>query len=541
MKNFLAVLVFLFTNLWGQTPTAFHPKTSIQIQQKEDRLVILIPPKTHLKTTFLKVESTSSPQAIRMGTLPPASGQDELGDDIYRQELIWPMLFNTSEPELEVTVTYQPCTEGPGGICYPPTQQKIKVRPVESLSSLETPFSWWTLVSIFFAGLLASLTPCVYPMIPITMAVIGIRDISKRKAAVLTLALVIGMAITYSTLGVIAALSGNVFGSILSSASFIIGMSTLFFIFGASLLGAFEFSLSSSLQSRLQSWSSQSGIWGPFLTGVILGPLSAPCIGPILGTILITISQGKGLVLGALELFIFALGMGVPFMMVGILGAQLPKSGAWLEFIKKTMGLMVLSFALWTLRTILPTTWLLWMCLGLAVLSVWIYLHIQIDSLRLKIIHRSMLAVTTLFTVYFILRLTEMHFKTTVFQGTTARILGLDKSFKQEWMNQDLELAIEQAKKLNRPILVDVYADWCAACFELDEKTWPDEAVRAYVRSHYVAIRIDMDKIRPDLAKRYQVIGYPTVLVLDSEGREIKRSLGYQSPRAMLKFITFSQ
>lgn len=541
MKNFLAVLVFLFTNLWGQTPTAFHPKTSIQIQQKEDRLVILIPPKTHLKTTFLKVESTSSPQAIRMGTLPPASGQDELGDDIYRQELIWPMLFNTSEPELEVTVTYQPCTEGPGGICYPPTQQKIKVRPVESLSSPETPFSWWTLVSIFFAGLLASLTPCVYPMIPITMAVIGIRDISKRKAAVLTLALVIGMAITYSTLGVIAALSGNVFGSILSSASFIIGMSTLFFIFGASLLGAFEFSLSSSLQGRLQSWSSRSGIWGPFLTGVILGPLSAPCIGPILGTILITISQGKGLLLGALELFIFALGMGVPFMMVGILGAQLPKSGAWLEFIKKTMGLMVLSFALWTLRTILPTTWLLWMCLGLTVLSVWIYLHIQIDSLRLKIIHRSMLAVTTLFTVYFILRLTEMHFKTTVFQGTTARILGLDKSFKQEWMNQDLELAIEQGKKLNRPILVDVYADWCAACFELDEKTWPDEAVRAYIRSHYVAIRIDMDKIRPDLAKRYQVIGYPTVLVLDSEGREIKRSLGYQSPRAMLKFITFSQ
>lgn len=541
MKNSFAAFFLLVSNLWGQAQVEFRPIESIRIEQNADRLVIQIPPKAHLKTTFLKVEALSSPQAIRMGTLPRASGQDELGDDIYRQELIWPIFFNTVEPELELTVTYQPCTEGPGGICYPPTQQKIKVRPMVSPSSGDPSFPWWSFISIFFAGLLASFTPCVYPMIPITIAVIGIRDISKKRAAVLTFALVMGMALTYSMLGIIAALSGSIFGSILSSVSFIVAISTLFFIFGISLLGAFEFSLSSSVQNRLQSWSSRSGIWGPFLTGVALGPLSAPCIGPILGTILITISQGKTVFLGALELFIFALGMGVPFMMVGILGAQLPKSGAWLEFLKKTMGLMVLSFALWTLRTILPVAWLLGMCFALAVIAIPIYLKIKIDSSRLKMLHKSILAVTTLFVIYFALRLTEIHFKITIFRGATARILGLDQSFKKEWMNQDLEAAIEEAQKQDRPILVDVYSDWCAACFELDQNTWPDESIRDYIQKNYIAIRIDMDKIRPDLAKRYQIIGYPTILVLNTEGREMKRALGYRGPQEMLQFINLNQ
>ena len=539
MKNLLVASFLMASSLWGQVSVEFRPVESIRILQNQDRLVIQIPPKAHLKTTFLKVEALSSPQAIRMGELPKASGKDELGDNIYRQELIWPILFNTTETDLELTVTYQPCTEGPGGICYPPTQQKIKVRSVAS-SSTDISFPWWSFLGIFFAGLLASLTPCVYPMIPITIAVIGIRDISKKRAAILTLALVMGMAIMYSLLGIFAVLSGNVFGSILGSASFIIVISILFFIFGLSLLGAFEFSISTSAQNRLQSWSTRSGIWAPFLTGVVLGPLSAPCIGPILGTILVSISKGS-LFLGAVELFIFALGMGVPFMLVGILGVQLPKSGAWLEFLKKTMGFIVLAFAIWTLRTILPVTWTLWLCFALVIVAIWLYQKIHIDSSPLKLIYRIICVLLGLFVVYFSLRLTEVYLKITIFKGSTARILGLDQSFKQEWMNQDLEAAIEEAKKKDRPILVDVYADWCAACFELDQRTWPDEAVRDYVRKNYIAIRIDMDKIRPDLAKRYQILGYPTILVLDTEGREIKRILGYQSPQEMLRFMNLNQ
>jgi len=163
------------------------------------------------------------------------------------------------------------------------------------------------------------------------------------------------------------------------------------------------------------------------------------------------------------------------------------------------------------------------------------------DSSPLKLIYRIICVLLGLFVVYFSLRLTEVYLKITIFKGSTARILGLDQSFKQEWMNQDLEAAIEEAKKKDRPILVDVYADWCAACFELDQRTWPDEAVRDYVRKNYIAIRIDMDKIRPDLAKRYQILGYPTILVLDTEGREIKRILGYQSPQEMLRFMNLNQ
>ena len=216
MKNLLVASFLMASSLWGQGSVEFRPVESIRILQNQDRLVIQIPPKAHLKTTFLKVEALSSPQAIRMGELPKASGKDELGDDIYRQELVWPILFNTTETDLELTVTYQPCTEGPGGICYPPTQQKVKVRSIAS-SSTGFSFPWWSFLGIFFAGLLASLTPCVYPMIPITIAVIGIRDISKKRAAILTLALVMGMALMYSLLGIFAVLSGNVFDTITSN------------------------------------------------------------------------------------------------------------------------------------------------------------------------------------------------------------------------------------------------------------------------------------------------------------------------------------
>ncbi len=542
MKKTLVLFLLSASILLGQTQIEFRPVESIRIQQDENRIVIQTPPIAHLKKAFLKVESLEDPKAVRMGRLPKATEQDELGDDIYRQELILPLIFDTSASELELTVTYQPCTEGPGGICYPPTQQKIKVRPVTSSSSVtDMSFSWWSFVGIFFAGLLAAFTPCVYPTIPITLAVIGIRDITRTQAALLTFALIIGMALTYSTLGVIAALTGNVFGSILGSVAFITTISGLFIIFGISLLGFFEISLSSEAQTRLQSWTSRSGVWGPFLTGVALGPISAPCVGPILGTILVAISQGKTILLGAIELFIFALGMGVPFMMVGVLGTRLPKSGVWLEFMKKTMGFMVIAFALWTLRTVLPITAILWMCLILTIISFLIYLKMNIETAYLNLVRKVIFIFITLFVLYFTLRLVEVNLNVTIFRGSIAKILGLDQSFKKEWRNQDLETAILEAKKQNRPILVDIYSDWCAACYELDEKTWPDEDLRAYIQSNYIAIRIDTDKIRPDLAKRYQIIGYPTVLILDADGQEIRRSLGYRSPKDMLKFIKLNQ
>lgn len=165
----------------------------------------------------------------------------------------------------------------------------------------------------------------------------------------------------------------------------------------------------------------------------------------------------------------------------------------------------------------------------------------NIETAYLNLVRKVIFIFITLFVLYFTLRLVEVNLNVTIFRGSIAKILGLDQSFKKEWRNQDLETAILEAKKQNRPILVDIYSDWCAACYELDEKTWPDEDLRAYIQSNYIAIRIDTDKIRPDLAKRYQIIGYPTVLILDADGQEIRRSLGYRSPKDMLKFIKLNQ
>ena len=508
---------------------AVDPATVVALAVRDGAIVLEAPPGAHLKRAFLAVElQPGSPGRLEAGPLPPPTGQDELGDGIWRGPVVVPVRGEGLRGTVGLRVTYQLCTEGVGGVCYPPTDRLLQVEasrlaraPRESWSLL------WSFLGAFGAGLAASLTPCVYPMVPITMAVVGATGGGRLQGLLRSLALVAGMALTYTALGVLAAATGQAFGAWAQRPVFLVPVSLLFGAFALSLFGAFELRLPASLQTRLQGGGARRGWFGAFLAGLVLGPLSAPCVGPIAGTILLAIATAGQVLLGALQLFTFALGMGVLFVAVGTFSASLPRSGAWLIGLKRLLGLVALGFAVWNLRTLTPV-WLdrtLWAAVLLA--AAWVF-GIPGLARRQAAAWEKGFGLAALGGALVV--------------GSLAVTSGLavlprSETWRALWREQDYEGALTAAKAGGKLVVVDVGAEWCAECKELDEKTWPDPGIAAWISGHAVAVRLDTDKVRKDLARPLRILGYPTVLVLDADGRELRRILGFQKPAEMLAFL----
>ena len=562
---------------WAQkADPSFDPVKSVSLGFQGGAVVLSAPPGAHLKSAFMAVEKQGGPGSLKVGKLPPGDAKDEIGDPVWHGTVRIPVSGTGLAGTVALAVTYQPCTEGEGGVCYPPTTRTLQVKAAEipaekgaekpavspvaetkaeskPEAKVEAPAAassapppavpapapesslLWSFLLMFLAGLGASLTPCVYPMIPITMAIIGAKGGGKAKGFVLSLALVLGMAVTYTTLGVVAAKSGAAFGAFAQKPSFLIPVSLIFAVFALSLFGAFEIRLPAGLAAKLQGDGSRSGLGGAFVMGLVLGPLSAPCVGPIVGSVLVGIAQHGQVWLGAAQLFVFSLGMGVLFLAVGTFSAGLPRSGDWLTRLKQVMGLVVLAFAAWNVRLLVAdwanaAMWSLVMLVGAGVLGAFEPAAGLVPSLRRA---AGLLALAL-----------------GLLLGVKAVEGGLDVSLLPRggaasapvpaagpWLENDYEGALAKAKAEKKLVLVDTYAQWCAQCKELDEKTWPDPAVQAWIRDHAVAVRIDTDKVRPDLATKLRIQSYPTVLLLDAEGREVRRSLGFQRPPAMLAWL----
>jgi thiol:disulfide interchange protein DsbD len=515
-----------------------------------------------------------------MGKLPPTTAKDELGDGVWHDSVRVPVSGEGLSGTVTLQVTYQPCTEGEGGACYPPTTRPLEVKAVEILAAApvavaaekpavspmekgkvmeipkveETPSPapsfhlaltvtsapvphtslLLSLLLVFLAGMGASLTPCVYPMIPITMAIVGAKGGGKARGFALSAVLVLGMAVTYTTLGVLAAKSGAAFGAFAQKPAFLIPVSLLFAAFALSLFGAFELALPPSLAMKLQGDGSRKGFTGAFLMGLVLGPLSAPCVGPVIGAVLVGIAQQGDVWLGGLQLFVFALGMGVLFLAVGTFSAGLPRSGDWLTRFKQIMGLVVLGFAAWNVRLIVPAwgNFVMWAFVTIAGAAVFGLFEAAEDLVGQ---FRKGLAILLLaFAVLLGVRAVEAFLQVDLLPRAGVSAV---KDEHSGWLEQDLEGALAQAKAEHKVVLVDIYADWCAQCKELDEKTWPDAGVKQWISQNAVAIRIDTDAKRKDLAIRLQIRSYPTVLLLDAEGHELRRILGFQGPESMRTWL----
>lgn len=366
-------------------------------------------------------------------------------------------------------------------------------------------------------GLLSAMTPCVYPMIAITVSVFGARKAESRmQGAMLSTAFVLGMAALFTPLGVISASTGKVFGSELQNPIIMVPIAVLFVAMAASMFGAFEMNLPPSLQNRLAQVGGV-GLKGAFLLGLVSGLIAAPCVGPVLIFLLGWISTTGDMVFGGLALFVYALGLGSLFWVVGTFAVSLPKSGRWLEHVKSVFGLIMLSMAFYYLKPFLPipdlaertpevlATGAVLLVLGVAAGAVHLSFH---DSTKTRLRKGAgiSLAVAGIATLL-------------VWNA------ALPAGAKIDWLH-DYDEAKALAERTQKPLLVDFTAEWCGACGEISRDTLSDPRV-VHQAQDFIPVKVDLTDMGNEKGKaalkRYNQTGLPLVVLHSRKGGEVHR------------------
>ena len=386
---------------------------------------------------------------------------------------------------------------------------------------------------IFVAGLATSLTPCVYPMIAITVSVFGARQAESRaKAALLSTAFVLGIAALFTPLGVVSALTGSAFGSALASPWVVGALAALFMAMALSMFGLFDLALPSALQNRLAE-AGGFGVRGAFVLGFANGLIAAPCTGPVLAVLLTWVATTGNVGFGALALFIYAIGIGVLFWVVGTFAITLPKSGRWVEWTKSVFGIAMLALAFYYLRGVLPyprpdvrdQIWLA-IALGLVVGGV-VAGAVHLSFRGGAWIARLRKAIGVAACVAGIL-------------GVVGYAEALPPGAHITW-TEDFEAGKSEALTEGRPMLVDFGADWCGACQELERDVLSDPRVVAEAR-RFVTVRVDLstDKATEEkwaLLKDYKQPGLPLVVMHNSDGSEAGRVTGMLDSEEFLEMM----
>lgn len=417
------------------------------------------------------------------------------GDASIKAVIEVPIDFDLGDYAAKFVVTYQACTEK---YCLLPQDIEIDIPFIalsksDNFGSVNNPIKsefqkafskglFYVFLIVFIAGFLTSLTPCIFPMIPITLAVLGKRSIgtSKLRGFLISLFYVLGIALTYSLLGLLAASTGYLFGSFLGS-PIVAGVIALVFVLMAlSMFGLYDIQPPSFVANMLKQ-KTQKGFAGAFIAGILAGVVASPCVGPVLISILTFVAQTKNHVLGFFLLFTFALGFGVLFMVLGTfsqLAHKLPKAGAWMNRVKFLFGLVMLGLALYYIYPVLPKTWL--------------------QNLPGQ-------------------------------QQTQSAV---------PWVTYSQE-ALDKAKENKQGVIIDFYADWCLSCKELERFTFSQPDVQTY-GENFVWLKFDATQESPEfnkLKEKYSIIGLPHIVFYNDLGEYLPQSTltGFENKDLFLK------
>jgi thiol:disulfide interchange protein DsbD len=401
------------------------------------------------------------------------------------------------------------------------------------MQGLETPISaalssgniFSTLAIAFGAGVATSLTPCVYPMIAVTVSVFGARETKSRaEGALLSTSFVLGMAALFVPLGLMASLTGGVFGAALASPVVLVAIALLFAALAASMFGAFHLDIPSSLKTKLAS-AGGVGLRGAFILGMVSALIAAPCTGPVLGALLTWVSSTRDAMVGGLGLFAYALGLGMLFWIVGTFAVGLPKSGRWLGWVKSFFGVVMLTAAVYYVRPLLPNLSLPaglgsksgFLLGGIMLVAVGVGLgaiHLSFEYTELK--ERARKGVGVLMVVC----------------GLLSVISGFETVEGEHlaW-REDFKAAEAEALASGKPMLVDFSASWCGACGELERHTFSNPDV-VKEGQRFVTVRVDLSPGKDNPEKReylarYAQRGLPLVVLHNADGRESTRVTGF--------------
>jgi thiol:disulfide interchange protein DsbD len=368
-----------------------------------------------------------------------------------------------------------------------------------------------TFAVLFVAGILTSLTPCVYPLIPITVSVFGARQAEHRgRSVALSATYVGGIAAMYSALGLFAALSGKAFGTVLSSPAVVVVLAVFLIALAASMFGAYEIALPYALQQKLSAVKG-TGFAHAFGMGLVAGIIAAPCTGPVLAGVLAFVATQRNALLGFWMLFTYAVGMGLLFFLLGATSLRLPRSGAWMETVKSVLGVALVAAAVTLVLPFVPRPG----ALPLSTRSVGIiagalaFAGVLAGALSLSFHGASREKALKAGALVLLLAGVGLLFG-------WAGAPRSDNPFQIPWLS-DEKAAVQQSLASGKPLLIDFSAEWCAACKDLDVHTWTDPVVAKEVSDRFVALKIDAteetDEIN-QLTSKYDVPGLPTVLMM---------------------------
>ncbi|MCF6690083.1 protein-disulfide reductase DsbD [Raoultella terrigena] len=487
--------------------------------------------------------------------------------EIYRQRLTVPVTLTQAAKGATLTVTWQGCADA--GFCYPPETKVVPLsaalalalssdeqaptrpalpvagapklnpplpveprpalalaerppaatpapeRPAATTDGSRLPFSalWALLIGIGIA-----FTPCVLPMYPLISGIVlgGERRLSTARALLLAFIYVQGMALTYTALGMVVAAAGLQFQAALQHPYVLIGLSAVFILLALSMFGLFTLQLPSSLQTRLTLMSNtQRGgsAGGVFAMGAIAGLICSPCTTAPLSAILLYIAQSGNLWLGGGTLYLYALGMGLPLILVTVFGNRLlPKSGPWMAHVKTAFGFVILALPVFLLERILGEVWglRLWSLLAVAFFS-WAFITSLGATRPWQRIMQIVLLAAALVSV--------RPLQDWAFDAPTAQQQA-HLAFTRVGTVDELDRALAQAK--GRPVMLDLYADWCVACKEFEKYTFSTPEVQQALKDT-VLLQVDVTKNSAQdvaLLKHLRVLGLPTILFFNAQGEE---------------------
>jgi thiol:disulfide interchange protein DsbD len=524
----------------------------------------------------------AEPAGVTLGS--PRFPEGEIHEDkffgkqvTYRREVrILVPLAAAGAERIRLSVTSQGCADI--GVCYVPQVQSAELRLAAfgdargSIFRKDEPFAstperkaavseelrftgvleagrlWAVIVVFLVAGLLLTFTPCVLPMIPILSGIIvgeG-RGVTRRRAGLISLAYVLGMAVTYTAIGIAAAFSGSLFSAALQNAWVLGAFALVFVLLALSMFGFYELQLPSGWQSRLTQASNRlaGGNWGAVvLMGALSAAIVSPCVAAPLAGALLYIGQTRDALLGGTALFSMAIGMGIPLVLVGVSGGLLlPRAGAWMSAVKRFFGVLLLAVAIWIVSPVIPVAvqMLLWATL---LIGSGVFLG-ALESLGKdssgwdRLGKTAGLLALLVGTAQAAGAFSGARDPLRPLAGLLAGSHETGPPFETVTTSADLNARLKTAGKA---AMLDFYADWCVSCKEMERFTFSDPQVKARL-ARMVLLRVDVTANTPDdkaLLKRFHLFGPPGIVFFDANGREIEglRVIGYQPPDKFIRAL----
>ncbi len=432
----------------------------------------------------------------------------------------FPLSFTSTAPHKAPTSEKKTAAEQKQTI-QPNTQSKPKATSFQQkIQTLFTETESWgiRLVLALLLGFLLSLTPCIYPMIPITIGVLQSQgSASLVRNVLIALTYVIGIAVTFATFGTIAALSGKMFGSFMHNPMVIIGIVALLAYLAGSMIGLYNLYLPPFMRSTNTNIKKGSFL-SIFLFGAASGTVASPCLSPGLVLLLSLVTAARNPALGFALLFCFGVGLGIPLLIIGTFSGSLnvlPKAGNWMVDVKQFFGFIMLATCLYFLASILPLYIIAWIGMLLSI-SVGIFYFRganKTSSFTPRTIKNIVGILLLGLSVYLAF---EAYKQTDIYRATQPLDI---------WLH-DYKHALAQAKAEHKKMLIDISAPYCSLCKAIDHKIFTDSAVHTKLKE-FVNVKIDdieADEVTRMVQKKFVILGVPTILIYDPEtDQELKR------------------